>query len=665
MRAMQQARWSPLLVRARRVFFAASVIAGFAWATLRSARGARIAGVISVLCALCGSVAAELVDARAGQKRFRRQDGTDDPPADGPPSRSPTVSVTSRRVLAVARCLLLALNLLLLSSPDFFEPRLGTSLAFLLVTILLTLLNVVLVVFWDRLSPPAEANEAPFAWTAAVVVVLAAGLLIAAAAATWLREILIYPLDARRADMLVVVQAAIGRLLQGGNPYSFYDLPWHMPLSYGPLLWAPFILPFLVHADLRFLSLAGMLFVPVACGIASVTAAAHGRRALSFAWLIVLLAIAVSPDLHGFMSVAHTPVYWPLLAVLAWLVTREQWYGAAVACGLLIVARTTMVSIAPVLLTAVWYRARPRFPVALVLLSAATLLPFLPFAILDFRTLQYGMYGVYQNVEKWFVWTETTWVQHTIGTTALMLARGWGRAVEIVQIVVMIAVYVMGADALGRGRRPLPWMALALLAFSMTTLWPVRYIYLDVFVLLVFGALSELPWVRTRNIAITAAMVLAASLGVVAMATWVMVPINATIDAGTATDRPYLYSGFSGDERTGEVTFAWIDGTRADLLLPRRSRRDATIEIVCEPFLPARDAVQRLSASLNGTDIGSVDLTGGWHHVELRAPGPLWHIGVNELTLSLSTAVPPKELGLSEDRRRLSLALDRVIVRTP
>jgi len=75
--------------------------------------------------------------------------------------------------------------------------------------------------------------------------------------------------------------------------------------------------------------------------------------------------------------------------------------------------------------------------------------------------------------------------------------------------------------------------------------------------------------------------------------------------------------------------------------------------------------VQQLSASLNGTVIGTVTLAAGWQHVEFPAPARAWQIGVNELTLFLSSAVSPKELGQSEDARRLSIAVDRLTVRTP
>jgi hypothetical protein len=567
-------------------------------------------------------------------------------------------------VFAVARCLLLALNVLILLSPGMLEPRLGWSRAFLAATVLLTILNVTIATCWERLDPGKSAADG-FAKAPAIVVGIAGAVLLAVAATAWLREITIYPHDAYRADMLVVIQLAIRRLLQGGDPYSMYHVPWDVPLPYGPVMWAPLIPPFLLHADVRFVTVAGMVFTPLATVVAAVATAARGQRALAIGFLIVVGALAMSGDLRHFVPVGHTPVYWPLLGLLAWLVTREQWYGAAVTLGLLIVARTTLVSVAPVLLMAVWFRARARFAGALALLAAAVVIPFLPFAIWDARSLEYGLYGSYQSVMKTFVWVSTTWVQHSIGTTGILLAHGWGRFVEIMQIAVLLALYTGIAVALRRGRRPLPWMALSLFAFSMTTLWPVVYLYFDVSVLLVCGALSELPSSRTPRLAITWIGLVAASLALVAIVAAVALPLNAAIDAGTDEDRPYLYSGFSKGERDGALTFAWVNGTRAEVLIPRRSRRDATIDIVCQPHLPTPDAVQQLSASLNGTVIGTVTLANGWQHVELPAPGRAWQIGVNELTLFLSSAVSPKELGLSDDARRLSIAVDRLTVRTP
>jgi len=117
--------------------------------------------------------------------------------------------------------------------------------------------------------------------------------------------------------------------------------------------------------------------------------------------------------------------------------------------------------------------------------------------------------------------------------------------------------------------------------------------------------------------------VLALSCAIVGLRVWSDIPVDGSIDAGTDVGRAFLYSGFSSDERQGDVTFAWINGTRAEMLIPRRSRRDAVIDIVCEPHLPTPGAAQQLSASLNGTVLGTVTLKDGWQHVELpRRAGP-------------------------------------------
>jgi hypothetical protein len=237
--------------------------------------------------------------------------------------------------------------------------------------------------------------------------------------------------------------------------------------------------------------------------------------------------------------------------------------------------------------------------------------------------------------------------------------------VEAVQAIVMCGVYAACALAIRAGRRPLPWLAFALLAFSMTTLWPVTYIYLDVCMLAIAAAAAEVPWARPLGPARGWTAILALSAVIVAFGIWLDVPIDTSIDVGTAPGREYLYSGFSSDERQGDVTYAWVDGTRAEILVPRRSRSNATIDLVCQPYLPRTGLVQQLSASLNGTVIGTVTLKEGWQHVDLAAPGHAWQIGVNELTLFLSAAVSPRESGDGDDGRKLSVAVDRLTVRTP
>ena len=581
----------------------------------------------------------------------------------------------------VARSVAVALSFVLLSSPPALQIWVGgDTRPYILATIALAVVNALLVLLWTRGSelsaPPAAALKGPpyesdGNYVLAVAVAAAAGWLIVTACRAWLHQILTIPHDPQRADMLIVVQQGLQRMLQGRNPYTIYRVPWDAPLPYGPMLWAPFAVPMLLHADVRFLTVAGELFVPAACAIAAVVSASRGHFAACAACLAMLAATCLNPDLERFASIGHTPAYWPLLALLAWLVVRERWYGAAIVLGLLVVARTTMVAMVPVLLMAVWWRERAKFGGAVALVALAAALPFLPFAIKDPRALAYAMYGSYQNVIKGFVWTSTTWTQHTIGLTGVLLSNGLQRFVDAFQALVMLLVYAAAWLAMRRGRPPVAWMGLALLAFSMTTLWPVTYVYFDVFLFLaaaVIGEIMTVPAGRALSGPSTSvpawwtATAAATTLLVVVTAA-LMLTDNPEIDAGAAAGRPFLRSGFAGDEREGDRSFAWVEGRHASVLLPRRSARATSIDIIGQPALASASSVQQLTAVLNGMLVDTVVVPRGWNRISLNAPAPAWRIGINELELFLSSTASPSGAGTGDDHRELSLAIDRVTVR--
>jgi hypothetical protein len=543
----------------------------------------------------------------------------------------------------------------------------GDTRAYVLATIGLAIINVLLVWWWTDVRPAHQLrSETPKAMLIALVAV-SAGWLVVTACYGWLHQILTIPHDPQRADMLIVVQQGLQRMLQGRNPYTIYHVPWDAPLPYGPVLWAPYAIPMALHADVRFLTVAGELFLPVACAIGAVLSAARGKLAASAACLVMLAAMCLNPDLERFASIGHTPVYWPLLALFVWLTARERWYAAAIALGLLVVARTTMVAVAPVLLMAVWWNKRDKFAGTVVLLALAAIVPFLPFAIWDARALSYALYGSYQNVIKGFVWTSTTWAQHTIGLTGVMLSNGLRRFVDAFQAAAMLAAYVAVWRAMRRGRPPAPWMGLALLTFSMTTLWPVTYVYFDVLLLLVAALLvfavtgddGRLPSIA-RSWTATAA----ATLALVAGSAALMLSDRPAVDAGTAEGRSSLRSGFAADEHEEDRTFAWVDGRHASILLPRRTVRGAVIDIVARPGLTAALSAQQMSALLNGTPVGTVMLAPGWNQISFAAPAQVWRIGVNELELLLPSSASPEDADANSGRRQLPVAIDRVSVRS-
>jgi hypothetical protein len=190
-------------------------------------------------------------------------------------------------------------------------------------------------------------------------------------------------------------------------------------------------------------------------------------------------------------------------------------------------------------------------------------------------------------------------------------------------------------------------------------LWPVIYLYFDVLLLLVAATLAEAT--RAERIGPMWMRTFAAAAGIVLVVAFARIPAVVSIDVGSNDARRFLYRGFSADERAQDRTFSWVNATHATLLVPARSRRDATIHVTCEPFLPP-GVTQQMSATLNGVVLGDAELRGGWQTVSLAAPPGAWQIGVNSLDLFFSNTASPRETSGGDDARQLAAAIDAVTV---
>ena len=165
---------------------------------------------------------------------------------------------------------------------------------------------MVLVLTWERVDASREhlaTNARAFEMAAAAV----CGLLVFMAARTWLHEITIYPNDTSRPDMLTLVDRGVRQIVRGRNPYTTYCIPYKTTLSYGPMLWGPYVIPHVLHADLRFVSLVGQLFVPTACALCAAALAAEGRLASAGAWVALLAILAFNEPLRLFACTRTRP----------------------------------------------------------------------------------------------------------------------------------------------------------------------------------------------------------------------------------------------------------------------------------------------------------------------------------------------------------------------
>jgi hypothetical protein len=556
----------------------------------------------------------------------------------------------------------LAATFVVVSAPGVWTRSHGRLPSYLPATIALVLLLIVITTSWRRLAWDAPTTNVP-RWLP--IAVAAAGCLIAGAGAWyWVGQILANPIDPNHADMLPVIDAVLRRALKWQDPYSIYHIPWEAPLGYGPVLWVPFFVPHFLHADLRIVTVFGALAVPAWCAVAAVAGAMRRRVVEASMWLALTATILFNPDLTGFMPVGHTPSYWPLLPLFAMLATTERWTAAAFLLGLIVVGRSTMVAGLPIFFMAVWVVDRAKVWRAMAASLAPVLVLIFPFAIWDPHALWYGMIAVYPAVIKNVVWSVPDGaIAHTIGITGWLVAHHLERFVEATQACAVVGVWIAAWFAIRRGARPLPWMGLAVLAFCMTTLWPLYYIYFDVLMFFIAAAIAETlvaatVRVRTRTWLCSLAVV----AGVVTLSVRIAAPSYPRIDFESADSRKWLYQGFANSRAAGEPSLPWIWGYDATIALPRGSTAAATIVVFANPVVPQGGPAQQVTAFLNGRPLGTVDAGRGWQSLRFAAPSGAWLIGANALKLVCATATSPILIGMSDDPRHLSLALRRIDV---
>src|SRR5436190_4120294 len=561
-----------------------------------------------------------------------------------------------------ARVFMLSAAILVFASPELFRAAFAATPPYLAVTALLTLLVAAFAVLAPHEDRPsgAASNAVSAAFAGGV-----AAAAVAIAAYRWTRLAVWLP---DQPDRLIAVREATRRGLDGHSPYVVYrayDAPWEMAMPYGPALWGPYLAAQLLRLDFRLFTIAGELFVPVWCGIAASIEASRGRAACAAGWLALLAALVLTLDVQRFTLIGHTPVYWPLFLVLAFSMDRSS-LAAACTMGVLVIARTTMVAMVPVFLFAAFTAERKRFPAVLATMTATIAIGLAPFAIADFHGLWDSMVLSYPRVMKAAVWPVLARPGlETIGVTEWLLETGRDRLIAPVQIAAMLIVYAAAAAAGIRPDRPaLPWMALALLAFSMTTLYPVHYLYYDVLLLLVADGVA-----RTVDAAAAprAAWLvsLAASAAVVAVTVRAAAsPFPRVISSEAARQRE-LRSGFSSIEHDGDRAFSWIVGHEARIVLPRSSAASAVIVLTAESPFDANQPPQHMTALLNGALVGDMVVPPGRRQIRIATARSAWWIGYNELRLVLASTVVPHDVGSGSDRRPLALSIDGIVLEPP
>ena len=216
------------------------------------------------------------------------------------------------------------------SSHNVLSPLVGSSGAYALGTVLMLGLVAAMPAVWPQLGTSRhDVRTKPIV---ALMIVSAGIPLLAVVAFNLLATVFAGPLDPNRGDMLVIIEHAISLFLEGGNPYSIHKVPWDAPLSYGPVLWLPFVVPHVLRIDLRVITLAMQFVVPLSLLVAAAFTVRRGETAKSISLLSLALALTFNPDLQRFHAIGHTQIYWPLLLAFTGLLASRR-YTASGRCA--------------------------------------------------------------------------------------------------------------------------------------------------------------------------------------------------------------------------------------------------------------------------------------------------------------------------------------------
>jgi hypothetical protein len=297
------------------------------------------------------------------------------------------------------------------------------------------------------------------------------------------------PVDARRADMIPLVGAAVARLLEGHDPYVLYGMPWPLPLTYMPLTWLAFVPAVLARIDLRWTSAVCEL------GLLALLWRRSGRANRPF--LLLYAAWFGSTVMPYTDAITAMPVQSCAIAAAALLVaTRSRAAPAALGAA---AATTPLVGALVPLVAVAWWREGGGRLVAKRASVAA-----LVFAVLVVPWVIGNPRGFWVGPVRWFnnidgfprrTWNQShawAWVP---GLTGVFWTLGLERLLRPVQLalVAAVALLVVRSTRGGRVVDGVAWLQAALatmVAFVAVNVivWPYHYEPAAVLALATVGA---------------------------------------------------------------------------------------------------------------------------------------------------------------------------------
>jgi hypothetical protein len=133
------------------------------------------------------------------------------------------------------------------------------------------------------------------------------------------------------------------------------------------------------------------------------------------------------------------------------------------------------------------------------------------------------------------------------------------------------------------------------------------------------------------------------------------------LDVGNDGDSVFLVKGWLERERDPRRSFRWATEPEAIVITRMRRGYAYTLRIVAEPFSWPGAPPQVVEVSYSGTTLGTIKLPPGLSVQELEVPRALTlQSTVTRIAFRFAYARSPREVGLSNDARRLAARFDSI-----
>jgi hypothetical protein len=140
-------------------------------------------------------------------------------------------------------------------------------------------------------------------------------------------------------------------------------------------------------------------------------------------------------------------------------------------------------------------------------------------------------------------------------------------------------------------------------------------------------------------------------------------PSYGRINLGTC-DEAVIGAGWHAPEQDGPTRFRWAE-PQAELFVALDRAADLMIQIRLKPLEFPGAPAQRVLVRVNETSHGPFEVPPGWAVTEFVAGRECWRAGVNKAVLIFDGGHRPADVGLGDDSRTLSAAVDFFRVRLP